>query len=79
MINLGVTIGHKLFWMAKFWAYGESELQCVKNIWSMFKRSLNSIYVDIYIGPLKYVGLWGNMLFFESVKFMTFKVPQAYV
>jgi len=33
----------------------------------------------LYIGPLKYVGLWKNMLFFESVEFMTFKVPQVYV
>jgi len=76
---LGVTIGHPLFWMVKFWADGESELQCVENIWSFLKRSELNIYVDIYLGPLKYAGLWGNMLFFGSVKFMTFKVPQAYV
>ena len=32
----------------KFLADGESELQCVKNIWSFLKRSELNIYVDVY-------------------------------
>jgi hypothetical protein len=37
MMKLGVTIGHvKAVLDGEFWADSEGELQCVKNIWSLF-------------------------------------------
>ena len=60
-----------------------SELQCVKKYLVILEEVCGlhiyvAIYIYIYKGPLKDAELWGNTLFFGAVKFMTFKVPQAY-